>query len=169
MKLMLGFQISRTSFFRRGKQTYPNRLVINFYLRKPFLVFFAYARVTALVVLATTVLCILGIGRLAQVGKTVICSIAVNMVKLFRRKRSGHVKPRQSVRVKQLVVDTNTNVSSSHRTTGFTTFFAFPSRLVPRETARNWVVIHKGFKAFLSNCFSLHGFNYITQGTRWQA
>ena len=169
MKLMFGFQVGRTSFFRRGKQAYSHGSVIDLYFRKPFAIFFTYAGIAALVVLAATVLCIFGIGRLAKVGKTVVCSIAVNMVKLLRRKRPNYIQPRQSMSVMQLIVDSDANVPSTHIASRFCSFFTLPSRLVPRETARNRFVMHKGFKAFLSKCFGLHGLNDITQDWRAQA
>lgn len=169
MKLMFGLQVSRTSFFRRGKQAYSHGLVIDLYFRKPLAIFFTYAGIAALVVLAATVLCVLGIGRLAKVGKTVVCSIAVNMVKLLQGKRSGHVKPCQSVSSIKPVVNSDANVPSTHIASRFRSLFAFPSRLVPRETASHRLVMHKGFKAFLSKRFGLHVFNDITQDGRAQA
>ena len=169
VKLMLGFQVSRTSFFRRCKQAYSHGFVINFNFRKPFLVFFTYARVTALVVLATTVLCVLGIGRLAQIGKTIVCSIAVNMVNLLSRKFAGYVKPNKAVSGIQTVINSDTDIASLHKASNFIAHAAFWPRLTPSKNAGIGIVIYKRFQSILRQVIGFHGLHNIKKDEQVQA
>ena len=155
---MLGLQIRFMRFFWGSKKPQPNRLVVNFDFSQPFFIFPSYASKPASIGYAhfLGVLRVLSVGRFSKVFQTVIRSISVYMVNLLFRPFVVTVKPRQTMRVKQFIIQTDNNVTVSHFASGFIAKAAFASGHRPSKKARIWVVIDQLFKPVLANRVSIH-------------
>lgn len=151
------FLIGFTSLFGRGKQAQPNRSVIDFYFRKPFMVFSPDARIPAFVIAAfLTVMRVFNVSGFAQIAKPIVRSVSVNVINLMRRPFIRHIQPRQPMREVQHVVQPNNTIPVFHLTARFssgrtTAAFCFPSKF-----AGVGIVIDKMAKAFRRK-FVLHG------------
>ena len=169
MQVVFCLQVRFMRFFGCGKQANPNRLVVDLDFGKPLAVFLANAWKAAFVVFALAVLCVLGVCRLAQIGNTVVRSVAVNVVKLMRRPFAMNVQPRQSMRGVQYVIKPNADVSVFHAATRSIARPTATTRLVPCKNARVGVIVDDFPQTGLSHLFGIHDLNNIKQAMRCQA
>lgn len=158
MQFTFGRYIRLMRFFRRIKQTYAYRFVIDFYLSQPFTVFFSDSEKTALVTWPwlPRVLGVFHVGDLAQVNPSIVGSVAVYVIHLFLRPVSGLIKPRQSVRKIQDVVQTYNNVAVFSHASGLASEAASSAGLSPSKNTRVRAVAHKFFEAFWSHAVNIN-------------
>lgn len=169
MQIMLGFKIRCLSLLRGLKQTESNGLIVAFDLGKPFTVFAPDSNKSAFVVFSTPVLCIFGVSGFSQILKSIIFTIAINVVKLFSRPISSHVEPCQSMGSVQNIIKPDDDVSVVHLTPSLFSGCTSPPGQVPCKDSRNGVIINQNFKTFVSEWCVLHGFYNITEDVRCQA
>ncbi len=151
------FLIGFTGLFGSGKQAQSNRSVIDFYFRKPFMVFGPDARIPAFVIATfLTVMRVFNVGGFAQIAKPIVRSISVDMVDLLRRPFIRHIQPRQPMREIQRVVQPNSPIPVFHSTTRFPAGRATSALYFPSKFAGVGIVIDKMAKAF-GRKFVLHG------------
>ena len=122
MKPAFGQDISLMRFFGSRKQTYANRLVINFYLGQPFTVFFSYAKKTASVFAfwPSNILRVFQVRNFTKIRQFVISAVSINMIELIYRPSTVNVKPHKSMSVKQFVIKSNSNIPTFHAASGNT-------------------------------------------------
>jgi len=145
-------QISLMGFFRRVKKAQPNGFVVDFNFRQPAFIFSPHACVAALVIAAApAIMRVFKVGGFTQICKTVIRAVTVYVVDLVRRPVTRHVKPRQSMREMQRVIQTNNIVTVFHPTTGFAAGRTFSPFCIPSKDAGFGVIIYKMAKTFYRN------------------
>ena len=162
MQLTFGRYIRLMRFLGSVKQPYANRFVIDFYFRQPFAVFFSDAQKTAFIAWSWSarILRVLHIGNFAQIYPTVIQSVAVYVIYLFCRPISCLVKPRQSVRKIQNIVQTYDNISVFGDAPGFVSKAAPSARFSPSKDALVRAIMHKFFKAFWRHSVNINAVLY---------
>lgn len=169
MQVVFCLQVRLMRFFGCGKQPKSNRLVIDLDFGQPLFVFLANARKTTAVVSTLTILRILGVCRLAQIGNAIVRSVAIDMVKLMRRPFVMNIEPCKLMRGVQNVIKPNTNISVAHAASSFAAYFATTTRFAPRKNARFGVVTNNFTQTKLSYFFGIHGLNNIKQAMWCQA
>ena len=120
--MIFGFsrKIRLMGFFWRVKKTQPDGLVIDFYFRQPTFIFGANAGEPAFIDAAfLPILRIFHISRFAQIAKSVVCAVAVNMVYLLQWPLACLMQPRQPVRQMKSVIQSNGLIPISHSTPCF--------------------------------------------------
>ena len=145
--------IGETSLFRRVKQTQTNGFVINLDLGQPTLIFCAHARVTAFVVAAfVAVMRVLNVSRFAQIAKTIIRSIAINVVDLMRWPCVRYIQPSQTMRKVKHIIKPNYDIPVFHSATNFSALRAPTPFDAPCKHSRFRIVVDKITDAI---CFNL--------------
>lgn len=168
VKVAFCFQIRFMRLFWRCVQTKPHDFVVNFDFGKPFSVFCSHAWKAAFVVFAFAVLCVLSVCCLAQIGNSVVSTVAVNMVKLMRRPNAMYVQPRKPVSRVQDVIQADANVPVSHTASSFVAGTTTAARFVPCKNAGVGIVINKFLQADLRHLIGIHDLNNIKQVVRCQ-
>lgn len=156
-------QVRFMRLFGRRVQAKTNDLVVDLDFSQPFAVLCAYARKAAFVVFALAVLCVLGVRCLAQVGNSVVSTVAVNVVKLMRGPNAMNVQPRKPMGRVQNVIQADANVPVSHTASGFVAGTTTAARLVPCKNAGVGSVIHKFPQTGLGHFIGVHDLNNIKQ------
>ena len=113
MNFSLHHQISLVRFFGRVKPRFAYALAVDHYLHTPFSLVGANTQKTYLVSFRSLphILQIFSARHLAKIAKSVVQSVAVNMIYVLRRPFTGYVKPRQSMRQLFAVVDSNSPIA----------------------------------------------------------
>lgn len=148
MIFLAGFFIGLAGIFRLVKQAQTNGFVVNLNFRQPSVAFGAYTCVPAFVVAAfATIVRIFNIGRFAQITKTIISPIPVDVVNLMRRPFTCHIQPSQTMRKIQHVVQPNNIIAVFHTATRFSPLRAPAPFDAPRKPTCGGVIIDKVKKA----------------------
>lgn len=153
MLLFLSLAIRCIRFFRSGVQTKTRRFVVNLYFGQPFIIFFTNARKTAFIAGVSSIVRVLHVCRLAQILKSIILAVAVNVVNLIFRPFILNVKPSQSMREIERGVETNDAVSVSCNAPGYIAFAASPPAFCPSKHACFWSVANQLLQ---SSCRKIH-------------
>ena len=158
MKPAFGQDISLMRFFGSRKQTYANRLVINFYLGQPFTVFFSYAKKTASVFAfwPTNILRVLQVRNFTKIRQFVIGSVSINMIELIYRPFTMNVKPHKSMSVKQFVIKSNSNIPAFHPASGKTANTAPAPNFCPSKKAGFSAVFQKFMQSFWGHSVNIN-------------
>ena len=157
MIFFAGVLVSAAGFFRGIKQAQTDSLVADFNFGPPAFVFLAHACVPAFVVATlSAIMRVFNVGRFAQITKTIIRPIAVNVVNLMRGPLARHVYPRQTMSEVKRVIKPNYSVPVFYPATCFSSRRTFASFSFPSEYSRFRVVINEITKA-IRRKFVLHG------------
>ena len=148
MKFTFSQDIRLMRFLWRFKQTYAYRSVIHFYFCQPFAVFFSHAKKTAFTAPATSILRIFLVRNLAQIRKLIVGAVSIDMVNLICRPLTINVKPSQTVRQIQYVIQSDTYISVFHFAPRHVAQSATTSNFSPRKQTSVWVIAQKFFKSF---------------------
>ena len=143
----LQFQVSLMRFFRRIKATFADAFTIDHDLHKPLSLVRANAKKPGFVgfgwfahVLQVSKTC-----HFSKVVKFVVVLVSVFVVNMSRRKNTGHIQPRQTMRESFFVVDRNSPVAGICWTP---CTFADKIRAAfvhfPHKLACVWVVVKDG-------------------------
>jgi len=158
MKPAFGQDISLMRFFGSRKQTYANRLVINFYLGQPFTVFFSYAKKTASVFAfwPTNILRVLQVRNFTKIRQSVIGSVSINMIELIYRPFTVNVKPHKSMSKVKHIVQPNTYITVLHSTSDNASQPAPAPNFCPCKKASFNVVIQKFVQSFWGHSVNIN-------------
>ena len=113
MILALGLKIRLMSFFSGCKSAFSDSLAISHQLHNPFALVMRYAKKSAFVCFcwAFQILQISKSIHFTQIAKSIVSFLPVNMVYVFRRPFTSHVKPSKPMSKHFSVVDGNCPVS----------------------------------------------------------
>ena len=156
MKSTFSQDIRLMRFLWRFKQTYAYRFVIHFYFRQPFAVFFSHTKKTAFTAPATSILRIFLVRNLAQICKLIVGAVSINMVNLICRPLTINVKPSQTVRQIQYVIQSDTYISVFHFASRHVAQSTTPSRSSPRKQAGVGSVVEKLFESFWRHAVNIN-------------
>lgn len=103
----LQFQVSLMRRFGRIKAAFADAFSVHHNLHAPFTLMRRYAQQTNFVGFsgAAHVLQVFRPRYFSKIGKAIVLLVAVFMVNMAKRKRAGHVQPRQPMRKPFLIVD----------------------------------------------------------------
>lgn len=102
----------------RSKSAFADATPAHHYLHEPFTLMRAHTQKAGLIGFsrAAHVLQIAETVNFAQICKTVVLFVAVNMINVLRRPLPGHIQPRQTMSQPFLVVDSNRPIARVRRT-----------------------------------------------------
>jgi hypothetical protein len=150
MKPAFDQYISLMRFFGSRKQTYANRLVVDFYLGQPFTVLFSYAKKTASVFdfWPSDILRVFQIRNFTQIRQSVVGAVSINMVNLIYWPSIVRVKPYQSMSKIKHIIKSDTYVSMLHLAPDNATYAAPAPNFSPRKKASFSAIIQKFMQSF---------------------
>lgn len=150
----LNGQIAARSIFFGAETGNAYPFAVNQYLHCPRTISRRYATVfrQSVFIGARNIMQICRTAHIAQIAKTVVCSIAIYVVDMILRPFSSHVQPRQPMFGNGFFADKNSTVSITHLRASALTY---PVRLVfalqPCENARVGVIMDKLTQFFCGN------------------
>lgn len=141
MMLAFGFQVRFMRFFGGVKPAFTDAFAMRHELHSPFPLMCGYAQKTRLISFSWAAH-ILQVGKtvnIAQICKTIVLFVTVNVVNVLRWPFSGHVQPRQTMRQSFFIVNGNSPVARICRASRAapdqirTAIVDFPSKLARRR------------------------------------
>ena len=156
MKFTFSQDIRLMRFLWRFKQTYAYRSVIHFYFCQPFAVFFSHAKKTAFTAPATSILRIFLVRNLAQIRKLIVGAVSIDMVNLICRPLTVNVKPSQTVRQIQYVIQSDTYISVFHFAPRHVAQSATAPRFSPRKQPRIGAIVEKFVQSFWRHAVNIN-------------
>ena len=152
--LSLKSQIFLVSFFGRVKSAYSNLFTVDHNLNSPFTLVGTDSEKPRFVCFSwlAHILKITKSCHFAKVLKSVVLSIAVNVVNVVSRKATGHVQPRQTVSKGFLVVYGNSPVPHIRwAASTFTNKIRSVLACFPHKFSSGWGINQNGFEMVNGN------------------